>query len=393
MQALLLDLFGVFLGLAFGCCAFRPVRSCLSRVQSKPAQACIFTVTLCFTVGGSLGMLWCFMSPPLFSVLIDDPPDHFVNEPSRSVYFGQGCFWHTQYDMVVIEQDGSRPFGGRQDHEVTSLVGYAGGQYESPSGTACYHGFPATDYGRLGHSEAVSVELDNITGPVAQAQFQALAKFYFEHGFNTVSGGKRERHDPQDQGTEYRNVIGFPGGMQNAELWPIIQAANTFHMPLLQGKGANDGDDQDEYVVYIYDSNEYPFYRAEASHQFHTNDVVGRPVPDSYTRTLKDVQERLQRIGGEGCMDPPFQLLTPIIVICISFPLILSILILLTWIPEKFRWWDRMCCCCEVDEEEDESHAVEPASRRSLHSPAAPSQTRHSASGRKVPVSMTPLEP
>mmetsp|Transcript_23332 Transcript_23332/g.53779 ORF Transcript_23332/g.53779 Transcript_23332/m.53779 type:complete len:393 (-) Transcript_23332:139-1317(-) len=392
MQALLLDLFGLFLGLAFGCCVFRPVRSCTARVESKPAQACICVVALNFTVAGCIGLLWCFMSPPLFSVLIEDAPDHAVNDPTRSVYFGQGCFWHTQYDMVVIEQDAAKPFGGRLDDKVTSLVGYAGGQYESPSGTACYHGFPATDYGRLGHSEAVSVELDNVTGPVAQAQFQALAKFYFDHGFNTVSGGKRERQDPQDQGTEYRNVIGFPGGLNNVELWPIIQAANTYNMPLLQGKGSNDGDDQDEYVVYIYDSLEFPFYRAEASHQFHTNDVVGRPVPESYTRTLKNMQETLKRLGGEGCMDPPFQLLTPIIVICIGFPTILSMLILMAWIPEKFRWWDRMCCCCEADDEAEEHQVAETTYRRTLGS-ATSNHAKQTSSIRKDPRSMTQLEP
>ena len=33
--------------------------------------------------------------------------------------------------------------------------------------------------------------------------------------------------DPQDEGAAYRNVIGIPGGKANAELWPLIEAANT----------------------------------------------------------------------------------------------------------------------------------------------------------------------
>lgn len=40
---------------------------------------------------------------------------------------------------------------------------------------------------------------------------------------------------------------------------------------------------------YVYDSLVYPFYRAEGYHQFHTNDVLQRPLPDSYTKTLKQV--------------------------------------------------------------------------------------------------------
>ena len=67
-----------------------------------------------------------------------------------------------------------------------------------------------------------------------------------------------------------------------------------------------------EYVVYVYDSLQYPFFRGEEYHQlateiflqrfclamrldstqlrFHPNNVIQRPVPVSYTSTLKDVQ-------------------------------------------------------------------------------------------------------
>lgn len=89
---------------------------------------------------------------------------------------GNGCFWHTQYDFVVLEQHPAGPFR-RNDTEVTSLVGYAGGRlnlrlaefgipmcwrlvvlaerrllpgFQSPSGAVCYHGWPGTDYSRLG---------------------------------------------------------------------------------------------------------------------------------------------------------------------------------------------------------------------------------------------------
>ena len=41
---------------------------------------------------------------------------------------GNGCFWHTQYDTVVVEQDPTGPFSGRNMSEVTSLIGYAGGR-------------------------------------------------------------------------------------------------------------------------------------------------------------------------------------------------------------------------------------------------------------------------
>ena len=70
------------------------------------------------------------------------------------------------------------------------------------------------------------------------------------------------------------------------------------------GEGGEDGgrgDDEDEYQIYIYDSLEYHFYRAEAYHQFHPNVVLRRAVPASYTGTLKTVQAQLGRIDPTGC--------------------------------------------------------------------------------------------
>eukprot|EP00438_Fugacium_kawagutii_P018945 Skav232072 [mRNA] locus=scaffold1176:419322:430651:- [translate_table: standard] len=65
------------------------------------------------------------------------------------VIVGNGCFWHTQYDFVLVEQDANGTFR-RNDAGVTSLIGYAGGRFESPSGAVCYHGLPHSDYSRLG---------------------------------------------------------------------------------------------------------------------------------------------------------------------------------------------------------------------------------------------------
>lgn len=245
-----------------------------------------------------MGLVWNFHSPPLFSLEMDGPPEHRQNDPEWSVYLGNGCFWHTQYDFVVAEQAVDGPFRGRGHRNITSLVGYAGGNFRSPSGTVCYHGSPTTDYSRLGHSEAVSVELDaNVES--AEAQLATIASVYFEHGFQATREG-RQRLDPQDAGPEYRNIIGLPGGMDNVEWWPIIEAANVYRMPLVRGAGGPGSDSKDQYVVYVYDSREFPFFRAEGYHQFHANLVVGRPVPDEYLKDLKEAQAGLGRID-----DPP----------------------------------------------------------------------------------------
>ena len=124
----------------------------------------------------------------------------------------------TQYDLVLLEQDSAGPFGGRPDAHVSSLVGYGGGNYASPGGgggAACYHGIPGTDYGRLGHAEAVSVEL-SAQPSAALRQVAALSELYFAHGFrsrscsgpsalgcvDTPGAGwqRRQRLDPADAG-------------------------------------------------------------------------------------------------------------------------------------------------------------------------------------------------
>ena len=200
------------------------------------------------------------------------------------MYVGNGCFWHTQYDTVVLEQDASGPFGGRSDANVTSLVGYAGGHFKSPgaAGTACYHGIPGTDYGKLGHSEAVSVVIDPSSH---REQVYALAFMYFDHGFvsvpceagdlGCVNGQRRQRLDPQDYGPMYRNVIGFPGGMENKSWMEMVRLANNHSMPLVRGEGGPSSDKEGEYIVYVYDSTLFPFFRGEAHHQFHPNTVIG----------------------------------------------------------------------------------------------------------------------
>eukprot|EP01047_Picozoa_sp_COSAG01_P024336 COSAG01_NODE_1502_length_10101_cov_6.907119_4_plen_218_part_00 len=166
------------------------------------------------------------------------------------VYFGAGCYWHTNYDMYVAE---SKPPFSRSGVQITSHIGYGGGPAPGPGGLVCYHGGPrGTLYEDLHFAESTEVVLD---GDKATQQFKALLGAYFEEFTAT-----KMRQDPQDAGPPYRNNIGIPGGIKGA-LYPLIVAANKIGMTLKEGKGA--ADLADEFVIYIYDTTRFKFYRGE----------------------------------------------------------------------------------------------------------------------------------
>jgi hypothetical protein len=144
-------------------------------------------------------------------------------------------------------------------------------------------------------------------GPETLTQFTMLVEFFFSHGYKKRPDGQMGRLDPGDVGAEYRSVIGIPGGKMPAgesALYDAVVAANVNGMTLADGGGGPPhGDDQGEFVVYVYDTALFPFFRAENYHQFHTNDVLRRPVPNSYTQALKDVQEAEGRLTSTGCSE------------------------------------------------------------------------------------------
>ena len=215
---------------------------------------------------------------------------------AQLVYVGAGCFWHTQYDMAMTE----KKHLGRTDAQVTASVGYSGGNSSGPGGLVCYHGGPAGSlYEDMGYAEAVSLVLDPAHAAV---QFAAIMKDYFSEFKNDGKGWSRL--DPQDGGSwskgAYRPNIGIPGGM-HGPLYKVITAANVNKMRLIQGGGK--GDEVDEYVVYIYDSLQFPFYRGETYHQFHQRNVMGPSfyVGNDYLVTMKTAQAKAGHIPLSGC--------------------------------------------------------------------------------------------
>jgi peptide methionine sulfoxide reductase MsrA len=200
------------------------------------------------------------------------------------LYFGCGCFWHVQHEFIKAEQN----LLGRSAASLTSLTGYAGG-----SGTlVCYSPPSASipNYERIGHTEVVGMKIpESSVGAFAEVFWSLFV------GINRV--------DVMDIGPGYRAAIGLPGGKQSP-LFEIIKskrfnASRGDEFSLEVGLGG-DRDTLGEALVWVYDSNVYPFHQAEVYHQFHDDFMPGGRYPQSYN-DLQGVLVAACVIVGTGC--------------------------------------------------------------------------------------------
>jgi hypothetical protein len=188
------------------------------------------------------------LGPVLASALPVAPAVAAKPDPLVKLYFGAGCFWHVQHELVLAEQ----ALLSRKGAELTAMTGYAGGsKVASGKGgaTVCYHN-PKNigDYGTLGHAEAVEVTIPaSRVGDFAQSFF-------------SIFGRQGMRHDPQDRGGEYRSVLGLPGGQASPLYAAIAAAAAGTPMRLVSGVG-DEGDTLAARSVLVYDSKAFPFYQ------------------------------------------------------------------------------------------------------------------------------------
>ena len=84
-----------------------------------------------------------------------------------------------------------------------------------------------------------------------------------------------------DKGSEYRNLVGIPGGTQSELAQQLVKAslATGDQLDFAVGKG----DDRDlAKVVFVMDSRKFPFYVAEQYHQFHDGFKLDENYPASY---------------------------------------------------------------------------------------------------------------
>ena len=212
-----------------------------------------------FVGAASAGFLLTHGAAPAAASAVGD--DELVD-----VYFGCGCFWHVQHEFIVAE----KKLLGRSNEQLTSLSGYAGGTAKDSK--VCYHNMKGVqDYGKLGHAEVVGMR-------IPASKFGAVAEEYFKLFDN--NGVRPDQFG--DRGSEYRNLVGFPGGATNkAKYTELLEASLRTGDRVDFGKGK--GNDADaKALVWVMDSIEYPFHVAEPYHQFHDGFRLDENYPDDY---------------------------------------------------------------------------------------------------------------
>lgn len=195
-------------------------------------------------------------------------PAFAEEEPLMDVYFGCGCFWHVQHEFVEAE----RKILGRKDDGITARAGYAGGiAGAGEGGKVCYHNAASVaDYGKLGHAEVVGLR-------IPPSSFKDFAVEYFklfdDRGDRPDQGG--------DRGSEYRSLVGLPGGAKGEYAKILVDAsiATGDKLDFAFGKG----DDKDvRKTSFVMDTAQFPFYVAEQYHQFHDGFNLNENYPGSY---------------------------------------------------------------------------------------------------------------
>ncbi|CAM9295381.1 unnamed protein product [Ectocarpus sp. 12 AP-2014] len=204
-------------------------------------------------------------------------------DPLVETYWGNGCFWHVQHEMIKAEQ----AILGRSTDELTSYAGYGGAKKNFQGDKLCYHNLRGIgDYGKAGAAEVVSVTIPS-------SKLPEFSKAYFDMFVKYDNGAGRifmDRRDPQDRGGEYRSLLGVPGGLSGPMADPIKQEAVARGLALREGNGG-DPDTLMRNTVFVMDTATFPFFKGEIYHQFHND------MSEDYGRKYNNLRKQYAEEG------------------------------------------------------------------------------------------------
>jgi len=200
------------------------------------------------------------------------------------VYFGCGCFWHVQHEMVEAE----RRILKRDDESLTARVGYAGGTkiFHNNPKSVCYPNALNAwygDYRKLGYGEVVSLRIPP----------SYLSDFVTEYIDLFDQDGNRP-DQTQDVGSPYRNLVGLPGGSDSdspyyKELMKTLNSKKMKKIDFVAGKGY---DKDVKGVSFVMDTAIFPFIVGEKYNQYHDGFMKGEDYPDSYNNIAQLLKQK-----------------------------------------------------------------------------------------------------
>lgn len=206
------------------------------------------------------------------------PASGTTNTTQVKLYFGAGCFWHIQHSFIEAE----RAILNRDDASLTAIAGYAGA---TVWGNFCYMDDKVT-------AEVVGLEIPK----------ESVSQFALTY-FNMFVGIDRSHRN--DRGPHYRAVIGLPDGLRSSFMTDFNLAQDTrekegkVRFELAEGHG-DDADTLGRSLIWVYDSNRFPFQQAEIYHQFHDDYMPGGDYPLSY-EMLRASMACSGRLMPTGC--------------------------------------------------------------------------------------------
>lgn len=188
-------------------------------------------------------------------------------EKMVEIYFGAGGFWQVQRAFIraeerILGRTGDATTSGEGRRPATARAGYAGGKRAGKVASrpgqelVCYHnGDGIADYADLGYAEVVSVKVpESSVGDFAE-EYARLVRT------------RRDRRDTRRKGGEYRSLIGLPGGVDSTSFAAVSDALRG-SLGFFRGTGS-DGDTLGPSEVWLYDTENFPFYQAEVYQQYH----------------------------------------------------------------------------------------------------------------------------
>ena len=142
-------------------------------------------------------------------------------------------------------------------------------------------------------------------GEVVQMKIPANKYKEFAEVYGSLFDKNGDRPDKGDRGSEYRHLVGIPGGVKSPLFKELQDVFSKRNMTVKEGKG-NDPDNLGKASIWVMDTAQFPSYRAEYYHQYHDGFFPGEDYPTVYNDLKKSARRDGRLETSKTCPDDGF---------------------------------------------------------------------------------------